>query len=88
MAVDFDEFPVYDQIAKKENLYLSDIWLSSIATFYQTLIGYLTQNGILAPTLTDSERDKIQSPVNGQIIYNTTLNKFQGFENGSWVNFV
>ena len=36
---------------------------------------------------TQAERDNI-SAVNGMIIYNTTDNKFQGYENGSWVNLV
>lgn len=36
---------------------------------------------------TTAERDAIPSPVNGDIIYNTDLNSFQGYSNGSWVNF-
>ena len=28
------------------------------------------------------------SPVNGDMIYNTTLNKFQGYENGNWANLI
>jgi len=27
-------------------------------------------------------------PVNGDIIYNSTLNKFQGYENGAWANLI
>jgi hypothetical protein len=28
------------------------------------------------------------SPVNGDMVYNTTLNKFQGYENGNWANLI
>lgn len=37
--------------------------------------------------LTTLERDALTA-VNGDIIYNSTDNKFQGYENGSWVNLV
>jgi len=37
--------------------------------------------------LTTSERDLLTAE-NGMIIYNTTLNKFQGYENGSWQNLI
>lgn len=36
---------------------------------------------------TTSERDAIEA-VNGMIIYNSTTNKFQGYENGSWANLI
>lgn len=34
---------------------------------------------------TDDDRDDIV-PENGMLIYNTTVNKFQGYQNGVWVN--
>lgn len=37
--------------------------------------------------LTTTQRDLI-SAVNGMIIYNSTTNKFQGYENGSWTNII
>ena len=38
-----------------------------------------------APQLTTTQRDAL-SPSNGWIIYNTTDNKIQVRENGSWAN--
>lgn len=37
--------------------------------------------------LTTGERDALTAE-NGMIIYNTTTNKFQGYENGSWANLI
>lgn len=87
MAQDFDQFPLYDPLIKRGTLQMSDIWIGSISTFYMNLIGYLTQNGILMPMLTTVQRDQIQSPQNGQLIYNTTLGTAQYFKAGAWVSF-
>jgi hypothetical protein len=42
---------------------------------------------LLLPLLTTSQRDNL-TPSNGMLIYNTTLNKFQGYENGAWANLI
>ena len=42
---------------------------------------------VLLGRLTEAQRDAL-TPVNGMILYNTTANKFQGFENGFWVNLI
>lgn len=88
MAVDFDNFPVYDPLIKEGTNKLSDLWGAFLATFIQTLTSYLTQNGIFIPQLTTAQRDALKNVSNGQLIYNTTLNKFQGRESGAWVNLV
>ena len=37
--------------------------------------------------LTTTQRDAL-TPANGMVIYNTTDNKFQGYENGAWANLI
>ncbi len=37
---------------------------------------------------TTTARDALSGVSNGEVIYNTTDNKFQGYENGAWVNLV
>ncbi len=37
--------------------------------------------------LTTAERDALTA-ANGMVIYNTTDNKFQGYENGAWANLI
>ena len=37
------------------------------------------------PLFTTTERDNLTA-INGDMIYNSTLNKFQGYQNGSWIN--
>lgn len=88
MARDFDNFPIYDPIIKAGTLNLSSVWMDFMATFVQSLQEYLSQNGIFVPRLTTAERDDLQNVMNGQLIYNTTLEKFQGRESGVWVNLV
>ncbi|HHF7341050.1 TPA: hypothetical protein ACPSKZ_000683 [Legionella anisa] len=87
MARDLDNFPTYDPIIR-DGIYLSNIWADFMATFIETLSGYLSQNGIFIPRLTNEQRNALQNVVNGQVIYNTTVNKFQGYENGAWGNFI
>lgn len=38
-------------------------------------------------SFTTTERDGLTA-ANGMVIYNTTLNKFQGYENGAWANLI
>ena len=37
--------------------------------------------------ITSVQRDAVVAE-NGDLIYNTTTNKFQGYENGAWVNLI
>lgn len=82
MAVDFDNFPVYDILVKR-NVYMSDVWSDFFATFVQTLQGYLSQNGIFFPNLTTAQRDALQNAELGQTIYNTDTNSVETYY-GNW----
>jgi|TARA_Y100000310_G_scaffold31852_1_gene30205 hypothetical protein len=42
---------------------------------------------ICVASLTTAERDALTA-VNGMIVYNSTDNKFQGYENGVWANLI
>jgi len=88
MANDIDQLNYYDPLIRGKNEKMSEVWVANFSAFIQTLQGYLTQFGILVPRLTTTQRNSIQSPVDGQIIYNTTLNKFQGFEANTWKNLI
>ena len=89
MANSIDQFNYYDPLVRRESpLKMSEEWISQLSSFIDSLNEYLTPFGIIASRITTEERDSIQSPINGQLIYNTTLNKFQGRENGAWVNLV
>tara|TARA_Y100000022_G_scaffold5781_1_gene4739 strand:+ start:304 stop:4212 length:3909 start_codon:yes stop_codon:yes gene_type:complete len=43
--------------------------------------------GIIVPRMTSSERALISSPTDGEIIYNTTDNRFEFRQNGAWVYY-
>lgn len=88
MARDFDNFPTYDPVIKERGPYLSSLWANFMATFIETLREYLSQNGIFVPRLTTDQRDALQNVINGQLIYNTTIDKFQGYQANSWQNLI
>lgn len=85
MAIDFDNFPVYDPIIPGKHL--SHTWLLSFTTFIQTLSDYLKESGIRVPILTTVQRDSLQNPIDGQIIYNSDSNSIETF-NGTWGIFM
>lgn len=87
MASNFDQFSFYDPLVKNGSNLMSDIWVGNLSTFFQTLVEYLTAGGILMPLLTTEQRDKLQNPTNGQLIYNTTLDSAQYFKAGVWTSF-
>lgn len=44
-----------------------------------------TTKGLLPPRMTTTQRDDISSPATGLLIYNTTLNVWQGYDGTAWV---
>lgn len=73
MARDFDNFPTYDVVIK-DKMYLSNIWSDFMATFIESLREYLSANGTFIPRLTLAQRDEIQNPQEGQLIYVSDAN--------------
>lgn len=64
--------------------------LISSATSIDLTVGTKVKvnNGLFrVARLTQAQRDLI-TPENGDLVYNTDTNKFQGFENGIWVNLI
>jgi hypothetical protein len=73
MARDLDNFPTYDPIIK-DKVYLSNVWADFMATFIESLREYLSQSGMFVPVLTVAQRDAIQTPQEGQMIYVSDAN--------------
>ncbi len=71
MANDIDLPPINDPVTRNSKDFLSDSWHDYIAYLIDTLNDYLSQYGIFNPNITTAERDSIQDPQEGQMIYNT-----------------
>lgn len=46
-----------------------------------------TEKGFLPPRMTTAQRDLIATPATGLLIYNTTTNKFSGYDGTNWQDF-
>ncbi len=73
MSRDFDFFPTYDPLVRNE-VYLSNVWSDFMATFVETLREYLSSTGAFIPRMTLAQRNLIQNPQEGQMIYVTDAN--------------
>lgn len=80
MANSIDQLNYYDDLVRLNSRKMSEEWISQMSSFIDVLNGYLTPYGILTPQLTTDQRDSIQSPVLGQLIYNTTTNELQVYQ--------
>jgi hypothetical protein len=83
MAHDFDRFPLDDILVKPMSGEMSEIWKTFMATFYDNLVLYLSAGGFFLPLLTTQQRDALIQTVNGQIIYNTTVDAPQFYQASS-----
>jgi hypothetical protein len=78
-----------DDVASKIDFYTRD---GAIASEYNVALS-LRHKGVEATgyvkfgSFTTTERDALTA-ANGMVIYNTSTNKFQGYENSAWVNLV
>lgn len=43
-----------------------------------------TSKALLVPRMTTTQKNAIASPASGDLIYDTSLNQFSGYQNGSW----
>ena len=43
-----------------------------------------TTGGVVMPRMTTTQRNAIASPTNGEMVYDTDLNKFYGYANSAW----
>lgn len=73
MARNFDDFPTYDPVTRNGN-YLSGVWADFMATFVESLQEYLSSLGVFIPSMTVAQRNTIQNPVEGQLIYVSNAN--------------
>lgn len=70
MATNIDQLNYYDPLTRLSKDKMSEAWISNFSAFIQTLQEYLSQFGIFIPIVTTQQRGEIQSPVEGQLIYN------------------
>jgi hypothetical protein len=77
---------LYDPVLKDRPELLSDVWIGSLSVMIDTLIGYIGQYGFKLPNLTQEQINQIQFPINGQLIYNTTVDapQFYQISSSSW----
>jgi hypothetical protein len=80
---------IRSRITVLENLDATDVPITDTQNYYSgTNVETALGEAILyVARLTTSGRDDL-TPENGMLIYNTTAEKFQGFENGSWTNLI
>lgn len=69
MARDFDFFPTYDPLVDDDTGYLTGTWSDFMATFIESLRGYLSSYGNFVPILTLQDRNDVSDPQEGQLIY-------------------
>jgi hypothetical protein len=59
----------------------TDVFISAVGK-----VEIISKSPFRLANMTSSERDALTNVANGDVIYNTTANKFQGRANGAWVD--
>lgn len=70
MANQIDQLPYYDPLVKANGVYMADVWIAALSSLIDTLNGYMSPYGFLVPVVTVAQMATIQSPQEGQMIYN------------------
>lgn len=86
MSTNLDTPPIYDPIDSRDD-FISEVWMSWITTFVQSVSEYLSQYGIFIPQLTQAQINSILSPIEGQMVYNMDVLGPQIWRNGLWRTF-
>lgn len=81
-----DQFPYYDPLIKGKNDKMSEVWIAQLSAFIDTLNGYINSFGFVPPNLNQTQINAIQSPANGQLLYNTSVDapQFYQVSSKSW----
>jgi hypothetical protein len=69
MTNHIDQLNYYDPLIRGKSDKMSEDWIANLSAFIQTLQGYLSEFGDFIPVLTMAERNSIQTPQEGQLIY-------------------
>lgn len=59
----------------------TDVFISAVGK-----VSIITKSPFKLANMTTAERDALANVANGDVIYNTSVNKFQGRANGTWVD--
>ncbi len=81
-----DQLPYYDPLIKDKPDKMSEEWGAALSSLIDTLNGYITPFGFVLPNLSQDQIKSIQSPANGQLIYNisTDAPQFYQMSSKSW----
>lgn len=64
-----DQLNYYDPLIRGKDDKMSEVWIANLSSLIQTIQGYLSAFGVFIPPITVKQRDSIQSPQEGQMIY-------------------
>lgn len=79
--------PIYVPLHSQQKDDLHSSWMNYFESINQQLNQSLTKHGNVMPAITDAEAAQVASISNQKVIYNDTLNAYQGNINGIWETF-